>query len=379
MLSPRSADWRASRNLAHATGPPNRWAPDHRRQTRTSLAYLKHVLYDTITPPRTDVQQLDTSARSRQVSWDPARPPLALIANDEEWSIRSLESILSPNGYAILRAYNAEQAIPLALETTPDLILLDDRLPEMSGVDVCRVLREDPRITPCTPILITTAGRRDRQERLDALATGAWDLIGLPVDAEELLLKLAAYMRAKYAGDQTREESLVDSLTGLYNLRGLMRRARELGSDAFRHSRALACVAFAPDLPSANGAVEPGDELWSAVDRLARVFRKSGRISDAIGRTRVAEFVVIAPATDEARALKLAERLVRSAETGDEGEAPVQVLAGYDAVPDFREAGIQPAALLAGATTALRRCQAEPNGEPIRRYEGGREGTAPLT
>jgi len=257
--------------------------------------------------------------------------------------------------------------------------VLDDKLPEMSGVDVCRVLREDPRITPCTPILITTAGRRDRQERLEALATGAWDLIGLPVDAEELLLKLAAYMRAKFAADHTREESLVDGLTGLYNLRGLMRRARELGSDAYRHGRALACVAFAPDVASANGAAEPGDDLWKAVDRLGRVFRNSGRISDAIGRTRVAEFVVIAPATDETRALKLAERLVRVAVTGDEGEAPLQLLAGYDAVADFREAGIQPSALLAGATTALRRCQAEPGDAPIRRYEGGREGTVPLT
>ncbi|UCC47423.1 MAG: response regulator, partial [Gemmatimonadota bacterium] len=308
-----------------------------------------------------------------------SRPPLALIANDEEWSIRSLESILAPNGYAILRAYNAQQAIELARETTPDLIILDDKFPEMSGVDVCRILREDPRITPCTPILLTTAGRRGRQERLDALATGAWELIGLPVDAEELLLKLAAYMASKFAADQTREESLVDELTGLYNLRGLMRRARELGSDAFRHSRALACVAFAPDVPSANAAAEPGEELWGAVDRLGRVFKMSGRVSDAIGRIRLGEFVVIAPATDEAKALKLAERLVRTAEITEDAEARLKVLAGYDAVSDFREAGIQPAALLAGATLALRRCQAEPGGEAIRRYDGDREGTTPLT
>ncbi len=55
------------------------------------------------------------------------------------------------------------------------------------------------------------------------------------------------------------------------------------------------------------------------------------------------------------------------------------MLAGYDAVPNFREAGIQPAALLAGATTALRWSQAERSGERIRRYEGDREGNPPLT
>ena len=45
----------------------------------------------------------------------PSRPPLVLIANGQEWSIRSLESILAPHGYAVLRAFSGHQAVELAL------------------------------------------------------------------------------------------------------------------------------------------------------------------------------------------------------------------------------------------------------------------------
>ena len=300
----------------------------------------------------------------------PSRPPLALIANDQEWSIRSLESILAPDGYAVLRAYSGQQAIDLAREGGPDLLIIDADFSDMPGVDVCRILRKDPRISPSAPILITTAGRRTRQQRLDALSAGAWDFVGLPLDAEELLLRLRAYMQVKFESDRTREESLVDPLTGLYNLKGLMRRARELGTDAYRHGRALACVAFAPELEG-----QDNEELWLAVDRLAEVFRASGRVSDAIGRVRLGEFVVIAPGTDEVGARKLAQRLVSAAEAAQR-ERPeplaLTLLAGYDAAPDLREASTQPAALLAGATTALRQSQAEQGGPAIQRYEGDR-------
>ena len=298
----------------------------------------------------------------------PSRPPLALIANDHEWSIRSLESILAPDGYAILRAFSGQQAIELAREGGPDLMIIDANLPDVSGVDVCRILRQEPRVSSSAPILITTAGRLTRPQRFEGLSAGAWDFLSLPLDAEELLLKLRVYMKLKFESDRTREESLVDPLTGLYNLRGLMRRARELGQDAYRHGRPLACVAFAPDSMASED-----DRLWTAVDRLAEVFKASGRVSDAIGRVRLGEFVVIAPGTDDVGARKLAQRLVSAVEASElDTTEPLDLalVAGYDAAEDLREAGTQPAALLAGATTALRQSQAEPGGAAIRRYGG---------
>ncbi len=304
----------------------------------------------------------------------PSRPPLALIANDQEWSIRSLESILAPNGYAILRAYNGQQATELALETAPDVIILDADFSDMPGVDVCSTLRNDPRISPCSPILITTAGRWTRDQRLEALSAGAWDFLSLPLDAEELLLRLGVYMKIKTEADRTREESLVDPITGFYNLKGLMRRARELGTDALRHERPLACVAIAPDLSGEVSLERQADSaaLWAAVNRVAEVFRSASRVSDVIGRVRLGEFVIIAPGTDEEGARKLAQRMVGMAEmleSADEGAPSLTLLAGYDAVENMREAGTQPGALLAGATTALRQSQGEPGGPAIRQYQ----------
>jgi PleD family two-component response regulator len=279
----------------------------------------------------------------------PSRPPLALIANDQEWSIRSLESILAPHGYAILRAYTGRQTLDLASETTPDLIVIHAQFPDMTGIEVPRT----------------------RQQRLEALHEGAWDFLSLPVDAEELVLRLKASVALKFEVDRTREQGLVDNLTGLYNLRGLMRRARELGSDAYRHGRALACVAFAPDLSNGEDLSLTEDQrLWAAVDLMARVFKDTGRVSDAIGRIRFGEFAVIAPGTDEPGALKMARRLTAAIEAAERRNdvAGLTLLAGYDAVADVRESGTQPAVLMAGATTALRQSQAEPSGPAIRRY-----------
>ena len=75
------------------------------------------------------------------------RPPLTLIANSQEWHSRSLESILGPHGYAVLRAYTGKQAIDRARASHPDLIILDTDLPDRDGLDVCRELRADPSIS----------------------------------------------------------------------------------------------------------------------------------------------------------------------------------------------------------------------------------------
>ena len=72
-------------------------------------------------------------------------PPLVLIANDQEWSARSLESILGPQGYAVVRAHTGRQAIDLAWRTHPDAIVIDSGMPDIGGVEVCRLLRKDSR------------------------------------------------------------------------------------------------------------------------------------------------------------------------------------------------------------------------------------------
>src|ERR687895_1081741 len=84
--------------------------------------------------------------------------PLVLIANDQEWSARSLESILGPNGYAVLRAYTGRQAVELAHSAQPDAVILEIRMPDMDGLEVCQRLRADPRASPAMPLIMTASG-----------------------------------------------------------------------------------------------------------------------------------------------------------------------------------------------------------------------------
>src|SRR5688572_22362845 len=100
---------------------------------------------------------------------DRSPPPLVLLANDQEWSARSMESVLGPQGFASVRAYTGRQALELARRVNPDVILLDAGMPDISGVEICQRLREDPEFPRSTPIVITTAGPASRAQRLEAL------------------------------------------------------------------------------------------------------------------------------------------------------------------------------------------------------------------
>ncbi len=301
--------------------------------------------------------------------------PLVLIANDQEWSARSLESILGPSGYSVVRAYTGQQALERARTAQPDVIILDAQMPDMHGFEVCRALREDPRFGATTPIVITTSGPSGRTQRLEAYRAGAWEFLGQPLDGESLLLRLDTFLRCKREVDGLREESLLDPATGLYNMRGLARRAKEIGAEAFRRRDPVACVVFSPDPePAAEEEAEPnGEEAARTADHLGLLFRQAGRASDAIGRLGHSEFAVIAPATGPEAALRLVRRLGATVESLPipvrGGERCVRLRAGYCAVPDFAEASVDAVELLLRATTALRDLKREGDGERVRAFE----------
>lgn len=307
------------------------------------------------------------------------REPLVLIANDQEWSARSLESILEPNGFAVIRAFTGEQALERAHTELPDLIILDAQMPDMHGFDVCRALRSDPRFSATTPIIVTTAGPSGRGQRLEAYEAGAWEFLGQPLDGEALLLKLRTFVRWKLEVDRVRDENLVDPVTGLYNMRGLSRRAREIGAEALRRRDALACVVFGPeaqaggDGPGNGQGGSDAEELARTAERMGQVFREASRASDAVGRLGPAEFAVIAPATSAFGAVRLVERIGGQIEaapiTTHGGERWVRVKAGYCAVPDFAESSIDAVELLLRATTALRDLTKTGDPERVRAFD----------
>jgi diguanylate cyclase (GGDEF)-like protein len=273
----------------------------------------------------------------------------------------------------VLRAYTGQQALDRARTAQPDLIILDAQMPDMHGVEVCRSLRDDPRLSGTVPIVITTSGPSGRAQRLEAYRAGAWEFLGQPLDGEALLLKLQTFIRAKFEIDRVRDESLLDQLTGLYNMRGLAKRAREIGSEAYRRHHALACIVFSPDPEHVDSEQLSEDIAARVAERVGDIIRRSGRASDAIGRLGRSEFAVIAPATEAEGAVRLMQRLGQSIESQSvnlgEVEKKLKIRAGYCAVPDFAESSVDAVEMLLRATTALRHLRAEGNGERIRAFE----------
>jgi len=305
--------------------------------------------------------------------------PLALVVGEEEGSARRIEELLGANGFAVLRTPTAQHALARARTTNPDVIVIEAVLSDMSGLALCRTLLEDPRISKSTPMLIATPHNPTREQRIEALRAGAWECVGPATDEVELTLKLHAYMRAKLDVDRSRAQGLLDPATGLYNRQGMARRVQELGSYAFREHGSLACVVLALDLEPY--ALIAGDVAAAAILRSVQALQSTGRLSDVLGRLGPTEFAVIAPSTDPAGALRMAERLVqaiRESTTAGGDRSPVQqVRVGYEAVSNVGYAPIQPVDLLVRASAALRRGTAEGGRSWIRRYDDGIGPAAP--
>ncbi len=291
---------------------------------------------------------------------DSSPPPLVLLANDQEWSARSLESVLGPHGYASVRAYTGRQALELARRVHPDVVIVDSGMPDITGIEICQRFREDLEFPRSTPIIVTTSGPASRAQRLEALRAGAWEFLTQPIDAESLLLKLDLYVQARREIDRSRDESLLDSATGLYNVRGLARRAREIGADASRRHAPLACVAISPVVDaSSDGSGELDERI---AEHVSDVCRRMARSSDAVGRLGRAEFAIIAPSTDSEGAVRLVQRLKEQVEATpvrlDGGESrQVRFKAGYSAVANFAQSSVDAVELLLRAASALRQAR----------------------
>ncbi len=304
--------------------------------------------------------------------------PLALVVGDEEGSAARIENLLSANGFAVLRTPTGQYALARARTTNPDVIVIDAVLSDMSGLELCRTLVEDPRVARSTPLLVTTPHNPTREQRIEALRAGAWECIGPATDGVELTLKLSAHMRAKLDADRSRAQGLLDPATGLYNRQGMARRVQELGSQAFREHGSLACVVLALDLDP--DALTAGDGAAAAILKSVQALKSAGRLSDVLGRLGPTEFAVIAPSTGPQGALRLAERLVRAVRdgaSGPESHALRHVRVGYEAVSNVGYAPIQPVDLLVRASAALRRGTAEGGRTWIRRYDDGAPPSAP--
>jgi two-component system KDP operon response regulator KdpE len=120
----------------------------------------------------------------------PGRAPRILVVDDEEQIRRALKSILSSRHYEVDLACDGAQAIDLAIDNPPDLIILDLAIPVLGGMEVCGELRT----WYAGPILILSVRGSD-SDKIAALDTGADDYLTKPFSAGELLARIRALLR----------------------------------------------------------------------------------------------------------------------------------------------------------------------------------------
>lgn len=116
-----------------------------------------------------------------------------LIADDSLSARNLLEAILKPEGFRFLFAETGEKTLEIALREKPDLLLLDVILPDLSGFEVCRKIRENPHLAPM-PILMIT-GLKDRDSRIEGYSAGADAFISKPLDPLEVLTRVRSIQR----------------------------------------------------------------------------------------------------------------------------------------------------------------------------------------
>lgn len=156
-----------------------RATPTPEPDERLTMLYRRAELFPAMTPVEATVRPADHIKSGKQ--------PRLLVADDEPDMLRFIRSHLSDE-FQVFESVDGRQAIEKAQQYAPDVIICDMMMPEMDGLEVCRVLRERPT-TQHVPILLLTA-RADEETKIAALTAGASDFLTKPFSTTELRVRV---------------------------------------------------------------------------------------------------------------------------------------------------------------------------------------------
>jgi diguanylate cyclase (GGDEF)-like protein len=238
-----------------------------------------------------------------------------LIADDSVVSRRLLEATLRKWGYDVMVACDGAEALELLQrKDAPGLIILDWMMPGMTGVEVCRRIRQRDS-EPYTYILLLTS-KSQKEDLIEGMDAGADDYISKPFDPNELQVRLRAGIRLVdlqsqllKAREELREQATRDSLTRLWNRSSILNElTRELARSE-RDRRPLGLVIVDLDhFKQVNDTY--GHLAGDAVLReAARRMQNSIRQYDSIGRYGGEEFLILFPGCGEVDCVAQADRL----------------------------------------------------------------------
>jgi adenylate cyclase len=132
-------------------------------------------------------------------------PAKILVVDDTPKNVKLLADLLTVKGYTVATAASGREALAQIETDCPDLVLLDVVMPEMSGYEVCRKIRENPA-TQIMPIVMVTA-LDPGEERIKGIDAGADDFLTKPINQAELLARVRSLLRIKELHDKVQSQA----------------------------------------------------------------------------------------------------------------------------------------------------------------------------
>jgi diguanylate cyclase (GGDEF)-like protein len=265
------------------------------------------------------------------------REPLTLLlADDDPITLICLEKVLKAPHRRLLTARDGQEALALALEKRPQLLVTDWLMPGLSGIDLCKILRKTS-VTQHTYIVVLT-GRESDDELLKAFDAGADDYVTKPFNAKVLQARIASGERllrsqrtiahdretikryaARLAASNRKLQSLAmsDFLTGLPNRRSALQRLKNLVAEVQRYDEPLSCLMIDIDHFKSINDSHGHDRGDRVLRHIARLLEEKARSYDMVSRWGGEEFLVISARSSAADAFQLAERLRRGVAAED--------------------------------------------------------------
>lgn len=161
-------------------------------------------------------QRAEAEAARREAAAEASEKRRArILVVDDEQTIRSLvTSVLQELGHEVYSAPSGQEALLLAKQHRPDLVLLDLLMPGMNGIEVCRALRADPATCECRIIVVSGVDARMALE--ESIVAGADDFLQKPFKSLELVVRVRSMLRVAEIDDQgQRVEEYIKNLQKL--------------------------------------------------------------------------------------------------------------------------------------------------------------------
>jgi len=236
------------------------------------------------------------------------KPAQTILVVDDDPIILDLIDIMFKDDVKVLRAENGNYGVEIARTELPDLILLDVRMPNLDGYEVCRQLKEQTE-TMDIPVVFLTA-RTETQDEFKGLELGAIDYIAKPIVPQIVEVRIRNHLMQKKMRDQLAIMSSVDGLTGLSNRRRFDEYMDQEWRRGGRNEYPISLLMIDVDhfkLYNDTYGHQQGDNCLRAVaDEIATHLR---RPSDLTARYGGEEFAVVLPDTPLEPAMDLAERI----------------------------------------------------------------------